>query len=49
MDGLDKADDFKKFTASSADTDIFTVSTGSDAVSGSYTISRFTNWPGCTN
>lgn len=35
---LKDTDDFAKFTATSADTDIFTVSAGSDAATGSYNI-----------
>ncbi len=38
MDGLDSASDLTSFSASSGDTDLFTVSAGDTAVSGSYSI-----------
>jgi len=36
--GLNQTDDFAKFNSTSSETDIFTVSAGSDAVPGSYSI-----------
>jgi flagellar hook-associated protein 2 len=38
MDGLDSVSDLTSFSASSGDTDLFTVSAGDTAVSGSYSI-----------